>query len=74
MSPGPGGGASRFRVRLDGQQPGAAHGTDIDAQGHGTLAEPRLYQLIRQRGSVVDRTVEITFDGPGAQAYAFTFG
>jgi thiol-disulfide isomerase/thioredoxin len=65
---------SRFRVRLDGQQPGAAHGTDIDAQGHGTLTEPRLYQLIRQRGPVVDRTIEITFEFPGAQAYCFTFG
>jgi hypothetical protein len=74
MSPGPGGEASRFRVRLDGQQPGVAHGTDIDAQGHGTLTEPRLYQLIRQRGPIVDRTVEITFDEPGAQAYSFTFG
>ena len=74
MTPGPGGGAGQFRVRLDGQQPGAAHGTDIDAQGHGTLTEPRLYQLIRQRSAVVDRTVEITFETPGAQAYAFTFG
>src|ERR1700759_1628669 len=74
MSPGQGKGGSQFRVRLDGQQPGAAHGTDTDAQGRGTLAEPRLYQLIRQRGPVVDRTVEITFDEPGAQAYAFTFG
>ena len=74
MTPGPGGGEGRFRVRLDGQQPGLAHGTDIDAQGHGTLTEPRLYQLIRQRGPVVDRTVEITFDTPGAEAYAFTFG
>lgn len=74
MTPGSGGGAGRFRVQLDEQQPGVAHGTDIDAQGHGTLTEPRLYQLIRQRGPVVDRTVEITFDEPGAQAYAFTFG
>jgi hypothetical protein len=77
---GPGGGAagtsaaSRYRVRLDGQQPGVAHGTDIDAQGYGTLAEPRLYQLIRQRGPVVDRTVEVSFEGAGAQAFAFTFG
>jgi thiol-disulfide isomerase/thioredoxin len=74
MSPGPDGRPGRFRVRLDGQQPGVAHGTDIDAQGYGTLAEPRLYQLIRQRGPVVDRTVEITFDEAGAQVYAFTFG
>ena len=74
MGPGDQAGGARFRVRLDGQQPGVAHGTDIDARGDGTLTEPRLYQLIRQRGAVVDRTVEITFDAPGAQAFAFTFG
>ena len=74
MAPGPGAAGAGFRVLLDGQQPAAAHGTDIDPQGYGTLTEPRLYQLIRQRGPVVDRTVEITLDTPGAQPYAFTFG
>jgi thiol-disulfide isomerase/thioredoxin len=64
----------RFQVRLDGQPPGAGHGIDVDAQGHGTVAEPRLYQLIRQPGPVTERTFEITFPDPGAQAYAFTFG
>jgi len=64
----------RFQVRLDGQPPGAGHGIDVDAQGHGTVAEPRLYQLIRQLGPVTERTFEITFPDPGAQAYAFTFG
>jgi Thioredoxin like C-terminal domain len=51
-----------------------AHGIDVDGEGNGTVAEPRLYQLIRQSGSVTDRTFEITFPGPGAQAFAFTFG
>ena len=74
MGPGDQSAGTRFRVLLDGQQPGVAHGTDIDARGDGTLTEPRLYQLIRQRGAVVDRTVEIIFDAPGAQAFAFTFG
>ena len=64
----------RFRVRLDGQPPATAYGIDVDAQGYGTLAEPRLYQLIGQPGPVTERTFEITFLGPGAQAYAFTFG
>jgi hypothetical protein len=68
------GGPIRFRVRLDGEPPGAAHGTDVDDQGNGTLTDPRLYQLIRQPGPVNDRTFEITFLDPGAQAYAFTFG
>jgi thioredoxin family protein len=63
-----------FRVLLDGQPPGADHGTDADEHGSGTLAEQRLYQLVRQHGPVTGRTVEITFLEPGAAAYAFTFG
>jgi thiol-disulfide isomerase/thioredoxin len=64
----------RFRVLLDGQPPGSAHGTDADGQGNGTLAEQRLYQLIRQPESVVERTFEITFLDPWAEVYCFTFG
>jgi hypothetical protein len=64
----------RFRVHLDGQPVGAAHGTDVDDQGNGTVTEPRLYQLIRQPGPISDRTFEVTFLDPGVQAYAFTFG
>jgi thiol-disulfide isomerase/thioredoxin len=64
----------RFRVLLDGQPPGAAHGTDVDDQGHGTVTDPRLYQLLRQPGPVAERAFEITFLHPGVQAYAFTFG
>ena len=64
----------RFHVRIDGQPPGAAHGTDVDDQGNGTVTEPRLYQLIRQPGPVSDCTFDITFLDPGVQAYAFTFG
>jgi hypothetical protein len=64
----------RYRVLLDGQPPGAAHGTDLDGQGHGTVTGQRLYQLIRQPGPVTEHTFEITFLDPGAEAYAFTFG
>ena len=63
-----------FRVLVDGEPPGAAHGLDVDQQGHGTVVQQRLYQLIRERGSITDRTFEITFLDPGAEAYAFTFG
>jgi thiol-disulfide isomerase/thioredoxin len=65
---------ARFRVLLDGQPPGAAHGTDVDDQGNGTLTQPRLHQLIRQPGPISDRTLEVAFLDPGVQAYAFTFG
>jgi thiol-disulfide isomerase/thioredoxin len=64
----------RFRVRIDGQPPGAAHGLDIDEQGNGTVAEPRLYQLIRQPDPIVDRQFEIEFLDPGVEAFSFTFG
>jgi hypothetical protein len=63
-----------FRVLVDGAAPGPAHGLDVDAGGHGTLVDPRLYQLVRSPGAVADRTVEIHFDAAGAEAYVFTFG
>jgi thiol-disulfide isomerase/thioredoxin len=63
-----------FRVLLDGAAPGDARGFDVDDQGNGTLADQRLYQLIRQPGAVRERLVEIEFLDPGAEAYCFTFG
>ena len=64
----------RFRVTLDGEAPGDAHGTDVAADGTGTVTSQRLYQLVRQTGDVRDRTFSIEFLDPGASAYAFTFG
>jgi thiol-disulfide isomerase/thioredoxin len=74
MAPAARGTPVRFRVRIDGEPPGAAHGADVDDQGDGTLTDPRLYQLIRQPGPVSERTFEITFLDPGVHAYSFTFG
>ncbi|WP_315838729.1 cytochrome c biogenesis protein DipZ [Bradyrhizobium prioriisuperbiae] len=64
----------RFRVTIDGRAPGADHGADTDADGQGTITGQRLYQLIRQQGPIGERTFEIRFLDPGAQAFAFTFG
>jgi cytochrome c biogenesis protein CcdA/thiol-disulfide isomerase/thioredoxin len=64
----------RFSVKLDGTAPGEDHGSDADANGSGAVQEHRLYQLIRQKGPVEDRTFEIEFIDPGVQAFAFTFG
>ena len=64
----------RFRVTLDGKAPGADHGVDTDAEGYGAVTEDRLYQLIRQQGSIRDRTFRIEFLVPGVRAYSFTFG
>jgi hypothetical protein len=63
-----------FRVRLDGEPPGASHGVDVDVHGNGVLAEARMYQLVRAHDAVRDRTLEITFLEAGAEAYSFTFG
>ena len=63
-----------FRVLLDGEAPGASAGADDDEDGNGVLRDGRLYQLARQHDGVRERTVEITFSEPGAEAYSFTFG
>jgi hypothetical protein len=64
----------RFRVLIDGQPPGAAHGVDVDEEGAGTVAEQRVYQLIRQPQPIADRQFEIEFLDPGVEAFSFTFG
>ena len=74
MGPGKAGAPVKFRVLVDGRTPEAAHGTDTDAQGAGTVTEPRLYQLIRQPQPIVDRTFEIEFLDLGVEALCFTFG
>jgi len=74
LAPSSQGHAIRFRITLDGAAPGVDHGLDVDAEGRGSVQEPRLYQLVRQTGSIADRTFEIEFLDPGVRAYAFTFG
>jgi thiol-disulfide isomerase/thioredoxin len=74
MRPGMDGSIVRFRVLIDGQPPGSAHGIDTDENGNGSVSEPRLYQLIRQMPPIDDRDFEIEFLDPGVVAYAFTFG
>jgi len=64
----------RFRVTIDGQPPGDAHGSDVDAEGNGIASEIRLYQLVRQPGAIMDRRFDIEFLDPGAEAFSFTFG
>ena len=74
MGPRPQGASVTFRVLIDGESPGDAHGLNTDEQGRGTVAQQGLYQLIRQPGTITDRTFEITFLAPGVEAYVFTFG
>ena len=63
-----------FRVLLDGEAPGASAGVDIGEDGNGVLQDGRVYQLVRQHDAIRERTLQITFLEPGAEAYSFTFG
>ena len=74
LGPGMDGKPVRFRVTLDGKEPGSDRGVDIDATGAGIIRDQRLYQLVRQPGTVRDRTFTIEFLDGGVQAYSFTFG
>jgi hypothetical protein len=74
LGPGAAGRPVRIKVTLDGQPPGADHGTDVDADGNGVVTTTRLYQLVRQSGKVRARRFEVRFLERGAEAYAFTFG
>jgi hypothetical protein len=74
MGPSAPGTSVRFRVLIDGREPGAAHGLDVDEQGNGTVSEQRLYQLIRQPKPIADRQFEIEFLDPGVETFSFTFG
>ena len=74
MGPPASGAPVRFHVLLDGRPPGPAGGLDVDRQGNGVVREPRLHQLIRQSGSIMDHTFEIEFLDAGVETYSFTFG
>jgi hypothetical protein len=74
LAPPKGGKPVRFKVRLGGASPGDDHGVDSNADGAGEIRQPRMYQLIRQKGSIRARTFEIEFLDSGAQVFSFTFG
>jgi thiol-disulfide isomerase/thioredoxin len=74
MGPGKAGTTVRFRVMIDGQPPGENRGTDVEADGYGTVTDQRLYQLVRQRGPITGRKFEIDVLDTGLQAFVFTFG
>ncbi|WP_445181026.1 cytochrome c biogenesis protein DipZ [Pseudomonas sp. McL0111] len=74
LGPGTDGKPVRFKVMIDGQAPGDAHGVDVAPDGSGSVTEQRLYQLVRQTDDVKDRTFSIEFLDSGVSAYAFTFG
>jgi hypothetical protein len=74
LGPAEGGKPVRFKVTIDGRDPGADAGSDIKPDGSGVVTGERLYQLVRQKGDVKELTFEITFLDPGVRAFSFTFG
>jgi hypothetical protein len=63
-----------FRGLVGRDAPGRLRGVDVDEEGNGVLRDGRRYQLVREHDAVRERTLEVTFLEPGAEAYAFTFG
>jgi thiol-disulfide isomerase/thioredoxin len=74
MGPPAKGASIPFRLYLDGRAVGDSQGTDVAADGSGTVGDQRTYQLIRQPGPIADRRLEIEFLAAGVEAYCFTFG
>ena len=64
----------RFRVLIDGEAPGADAGVDVRADGTGEVTGQRLYQLVRTKGPIRERTFTIEFLDAGVDAFSFTFG
>jgi thiol-disulfide isomerase/thioredoxin len=64
----------RFKVKLNGAAPSDDHGVDSSPDGAGEIRDPRMYQLIRQKGLVKDVVFEIEFLDTGVEAFSFTFG
>ena len=74
MGPAAPGTSIKYRVTVDGRPPVTSHGLDIDSEGHGEVREQRMYQLIRQPGTIADREIQIEFLEPGVEVFDFTFG
>jgi cytochrome c biogenesis protein CcdA/thiol-disulfide isomerase/thioredoxin len=64
----------RFLVSIDGHDPGADRGSDVQPDGSGSVNAHRLYQLLRQSDPIANHTFAIQFLDSGVQAYSFTFG
>ncbi len=74
MGPAKSGNSVKFRILLDGHPPGPAHGLDVDDNGNGSLSEQRMYQLVRQQGTVSELEFQIEFLDPEVEVFDFTFG
>jgi thiol-disulfide isomerase/thioredoxin len=74
LGPAKNGTRARFKVRLNGAAPGVDHGADSAGDGTGEVRQPRMYQLVRQKGSIQDVTFEIEFLDSGVEVFSFTFG
>ena len=63
----------RMRVLRDGEPVGAFAGESVDADGYVTVQDNRLYKLVHDENAG-EHLLELEIEGPGFQAYTFTFG
>jgi thiol-disulfide isomerase/thioredoxin len=74
LGPGKNGMPVRFRAKLNGAAPGEDHGWDCGSDGMGEIREPRMYQLVREKGPVGDSMYEMELLDAGVELFSFTFG
>src|SRR4029077_191995 len=67
LFPGSDGQPVRFRVTADGTAPGNNHGVNVNAAGEGVVTGQRLYQLVREKDTIIERTFKIRFLDPGVK-------
>lgn len=74
LRPGTAGPNSKVKVLLDGKPvDGSNAGSDVN-DGKVTVNTDRLYNLIDLKGRQGDHVLELRFESPGIEAFAFTFG
>src|ERR1700681_4606082 len=59
----------RFKIKLNGAAPRADHGSDSGADGTGEVRQPRMYQLVRQKGPVKDVTLRLNSLIPASRSF-----
>ena len=74
LRPGKAGSMAKVKVLLDGKIINMADaGSDV-SNGKVTIDSDRLYNLVDLRGKRGDHILQLQFEDPGIEAYAFTFG
>lgn len=74
LSPGKGNPKATIKVFIDNQPPDQTNqGTDV-TNGIVTVDSDRLYNIIDLKGNTADHVLQLIFQTPNTEAFAFTFG